>query len=75
LKPDEKVQLIAGWLGADFNIIAPYVTDAESNVYSIEAMGYKGNEKRRYAIQAVVMIEGTQKYRFLNYKSPSLFGS
>lgn len=75
LKPDEKVQLIAGWLGPDFNVIAPYVTDAESNVYSIEAMGYKDNEKRRYALQAVVMIEGTQKYRFLNYKSPSLFGS
>jgi general secretion pathway protein K len=75
LKPDEKVQLIAGWLGADFNVIAPYATDVESNVYSIDAVGYKDNEKRRYAIHAVVMIEGPQKYRFLNFKSPSLFRS
>jgi general secretion pathway protein K len=75
LKPDEKVQLIAGWLGPDFNVIAPYVTDVESNAYSIEAVGYKDNEKRRYAIQAVVSIEGTQKYRFMNYRSPSLYGS
>lgn len=72
LKPEEKVQLIAGWLGPDFNAIAPYVTAAESNIYSIDATGYKDNEKRRYAIHAVVMIEGTQKYRFLNHKSPSL---
>ena len=72
LKPDEKVQLISGWLGPDLNVIAAYVTDAESNVYSIDAIGYKGNEKRRYAIQAVVMVEGAQKYRFLSHKSPSL---
>ena len=72
LKPEERVQLISAWLGPDLNVIAAYVTDAESNVYSIDAIGYKGNEKRRYAIQAVVMVEGAQKYRFLSHKSPSL---
>lgn len=73
LKEEEKVSSISSWLGPAFNAIAPYVTDRESNVYSIEAMGYRVSERRHYSLHAVVMIEGTQKYRFLNFKSPALF--
>jgi general secretion pathway protein K len=70
-----KVQPIAGWIGDDFNAIAPYVTTAEFNVYSIDAIGYKDNEKRNYAIRAIVAIEGAQKCRIIYYRSPAAVGS
>ena len=71
----EKVQPIAGWIGGDFNAIAPYVTTVESNVYSIDAIGYKGSEKRNYAIRAIVAVEGAQKYRMMYFRSPAAVGS
>ena len=75
LSPAERIQSIAGWLGGDFNAIAPYVTTAESNVYSIDAMGYKDNEKRNYTVRATVAIEGAQKYRMIYFRSPATMGS
>jgi general secretion pathway protein K len=75
LSPAEKTQSITGWLGGDFNAIAPYVTTAESNVYSIDAIGYKDNEKRNYTVRATVAIEGAQKYRMIYFRSPATMGS
>lgn len=75
LSPAAKVQPIAGWIGGDFSAIAPYVTTAESNVYTIDAIGYKDNEKRNYAIRAIVAIEGTQKCRMMYFRSPAAVGS
>jgi general secretion pathway protein K len=75
LSPAAKVQPIAGWIGGDFNAIAPYVTTAESNVYTIDAIGYKDSEKRNYAIRAIVAIEGTQKSRMIYFRSPAAVGS
>jgi general secretion pathway protein K len=71
LSPTAKVQHIAAWVGADFSAIAPYVTTVESNVYSIDAIGYKVNEKRNFAIRAVTVIEGAQKYRMIYFRSPA----
>jgi general secretion pathway protein K len=75
LNPAERTQSIAGWLGSDLNAIAAYVTTAESNVYSIDAMGYKENGKRHYTVRATVAIEGAQKCRMINFKSPATMGS
>jgi len=75
LSPAERGQSIAGWLGGDFNAIAPYVTTAESTVYSIDAMGYKDNEKRNYTVRATVAIEGAQKCRMIYFRSPATMGS
>ncbi|MEW6332825.1 MAG: hypothetical protein AB1558_00985 [Thermodesulfobacteriota bacterium] len=75
LAPAARVQPIAGWIGGEFNALAPYVTMAESNVYAIEAIGYKGNEKRHYAIRAIVAIEGNQKCRMMYFRSPAAVGS
>jgi general secretion pathway protein K len=74
-RPAEKVQPIAGWIGGDFGSIAPYVTTVESNVYSIDTIGYKGSEKRNYAIRAIVAVEGAQKYRMIYFRSPAAVGS
>jgi general secretion pathway protein K len=71
LGPAEKLQPIAGWMGGDYNAIAPYVTTAESNVYTIDAIGYKEDEKRHYPVRATVTIEGAMKYRVMHFQSPS----
>ena len=75
LSPAEKVQSLTGWLGGDFNVLAPYVTTSESNVYSIDAIGYKDNEKRNYSVRAIVAIEGAQKCRMIYFRSPATMGS
>jgi general secretion pathway protein K len=72
LSAAEKTKPLAVLIGSDYTAIAPYVTDLESNVYSIDAMGYKGDEKRHYSIRATVIIEGSQKYRIIYYRSPSI---
>jgi general secretion pathway protein K len=71
LSPSAKGQHIAAWVGGGFSAIAPYVTTVESNVYTIDALGYKGSEKRGYAIQAIVAVEGAQKYRMIYFRSPA----
>ena len=48
----------------------PYITFADSNTYSVDALGYAGAQTKGYPIKAVVIIEGT-KYRYLSYKSPA----
>ncbi len=74
-RPAEKVQPLAAWMGGDFNAISPYVTTVESMMYSIDAIGYKDSEKRNYAIQAIVAVQGAQKCRTIYFKSPAAVGS
>src|SRR5208283_5400083 len=49
--------------GADFQPMAPFITAGEGNVFTIDAVGHKGNEKTGYPIRATVMIESDNKYR------------
>jgi general secretion pathway protein K len=58
-------------VGDVFKIIAPYVGFAESNIYTIGGKGLKQDEKRGYAIRAVMSIEGGSQNSYLYYKSPS----
>ena len=48
----------------------PYISFSDSNTYSVEALGYRGEEARGYPIKAVMTLEGT-KYRYRYYKSPA----
>lgn len=47
------------------------LTTAGSNTFSVEAVGYKDDEKTGYAARATVFIEGNNKFRYLSYKSPA----
>jgi general secretion pathway protein K len=58
-------------VGDVFRTIASYVGFTESNIYTIEGRGAKKDEKRAYAIHAVLSIEGSNQHRYLYYKSPS----
>jgi len=58
-------------IGDVFRTFVPYVGFAESNIYTIEGKGMKKNEKKGYAIRAVVAIEANNQHSYLYYKSPS----
>jgi general secretion pathway protein K len=64
-------QDIIAIIGDVFATIAPFVGFTESNMYTIEGRGLKKDEKRGYAIRAVMSIEGRNQHRYLYYKSPS----
>jgi general secretion pathway protein K len=71
----DRTQPLDVLLGSAYNVIAPYVAEEESNVYSIDAIGYKSDERHSYSIRVTVVIEGAEKYRIINYRSPSTMGS
>jgi len=64
-------QDVVAIIGDVFSTIAPFVGFTESNMYTIEGRGLKKDEKRAYAIRAVMSIEGRNQHRYLYYKSPS----
>ncbi|HNS56987.1 MAG TPA: type II secretion system protein GspK [Smithellaceae bacterium] len=55
----------------DYAKVAPFVTTMDSNVYSIEAIGYKSPAGSQYAIRMVVRIEGADRYKILYYQNPA----
>jgi len=56
---------------SDYAKISSYVTTADSNTYSVEAIGYKTLAAGHYAVKAVVRIESADRYSILYYQSPS----
>lgn len=62
-------------LGENYGLMSRYITVGSSNVFSIDAVGRKANEKGAYAIRATVAIPSTltphePPYKFLYYKQP-----
>ncbi len=60
-------------LGDSYSLAAPYIsfaTAGASQVYSVEATGYKEDQKKGYSILAKIQIEGPHKYRYVYYRSP-----
>lgn len=47
-----------------------YLTSGDSNTCTIDAVGFKGNEKTGYAVRATVTITSNDKYKYVYYKSP-----
>ena len=50
--------------------MAPYVTVAVGNTFTIESRGFKNDSQAGYGIQAKVTLEGKNQYRYLSYKNP-----
>jgi general secretion pathway protein K len=66
---------VQGVLGENYSLMAPYITTGGSNVFSIDAIGRKENEKGAYAIRATVILASTASvyevpYKFVYYKTP-----
>ena len=60
-------------LAGDYAKISQYISTGDSNVYAIEVLGYKekDNDKKGYPLKAIIMIEGSDRYRILYYQSPA----
>lgn len=69
-KEIKSLQEIAGLLGEAQAQLAPYVTVAAGNTFTIESRGYKKDGQAGYGIQAKVTLEGNNQYRYLFYKNP-----
>ncbi len=69
-KEIQNPQEIAGLLGEAQAQLAPYVTVATGNTFTIESRGYKKEGQAGYGIQAKVTLEGNNQYRYLSYKNP-----
>ncbi|MGB5157432.1 general secretion pathway protein GspK [Desulfobacterium sp. N47] len=69
--PDETTTYVQSLPGAGNEAIAQYITTDDSNIYTIEATGYKKDKKINYAIRSTVTVEQENKYSVLYYKSPA----
>jgi general secretion pathway protein K len=67
----ENIFFVQGIPVENLDLIQPYINTKESDTFTIEAVGYKGNEKAGYAIRATVVIAGNNNYRYVYYKSPA----
>jgi general secretion pathway protein K len=60
-------------IGSSYTQTAPHVSFAPgsaSRAYTVEATGYKGNQKKGYSILATVTFDSLQQYRYVYYKCP-----
>jgi general secretion pathway protein K len=67
-KSAQDIQAISG---VNYPAIARLVDMNESNIYTIESVGFQREEKKGYGIRAIVSIESGGTPRFVNYKSPA----
>lgn len=60
-------------LAGDYAKISQYISTSDSNVFAIEVLGYKekDNDKKGYPLKAIIIIEGSERYRILYYQSPA----
>ncbi len=70
IRETQEIQDIQGILGNNYSVAAPYIDLTGTNAFTIESAGYKGTEKTGYTIRATVVTEGTNKFKYLYYKSP-----
>lgn len=62
-------------LGENYGLMSRYITISGSNIFSIDAIGSRENEKGSYGIRATVILASTTApdelpYKYLYYKKP-----
>ena len=70
IREAQEIKDIQGILGSNYSMASTYIDLAGTNAFTIESAGYKGTEKTGYTIRATVIPEGTNKFKYLYYKSP-----
>jgi general secretion pathway protein K len=60
---------VQGALGAEYAVIAPFVSVSSANIYTIEATGYSKAGGPGFTASAVVAVQSDGTYKFLHYKS------
>ena len=69
-KTMQGLQDVQAVLGEGYKAMAPYIGFGASAAFTVDAVGYKTSEKKGYHIKATLVLEGTNKYRYVYYKSP-----
>lgn len=69
-RKDEKIRNARDLLGQDYSLFRRYITTGDSNIYTIDAVGFKKTERTGYALRATVSMIGMNSYKYLYYKSP-----
>jgi general secretion pathway protein K len=67
-KSTQEIQAIPG---INYPAIRWSLDIGESNIYTIESVGFQREEKKGYGIRAIVSVESGNAPRFLYYKSPA----
>jgi len=57
--------------GINYSSLVRFVDVTESNVYTIESVGFQRDEKKGFGIRAVVSVESGGIPRYVYYKSPA----
>ena len=70
----QKMQDVAALLGDTFKTMGSFLATGDSNTFAIDAVGKTADGQRGYAVKAILVLEGQQKYRYLYYKSPAQAG-
>jgi hypothetical protein len=67
-------QDLQGIVGGNYEEMSQYISTEgdgmSANVFTIDSVGYKQNEKGGYAIRATTVVFDDGKHKFLYYKSP-----
>jgi general secretion pathway protein K len=69
-KQSPGIEELKAVLGTGYAPLAPYIGFGSSNAFTIDATGWKDNEKKAYPVRATVVLEGNGKFRYVYYKSP-----
>lgn len=57
-------------LGGAYAAIAKYADALETQVFTVESVGYQGSDKAGHGIRATIMLEANNKIKYLYFKSP-----
>lgn len=68
---DQTIQNAQEVFPGNYQLIQPFINLNESNVFTIESVGYTGDGKSGYPVRATVIIDNNNSYRYLYYKSPA----
>jgi len=57
-------------MGAIYPSMSSYLSLEDSRIFTVQATGFKDDEKKGYPVKAIVTIDGIKTYRTIYYKSP-----
>ncbi|MBF0559067.1 MAG: general secretion pathway protein GspK [Nitrospirae bacterium] len=70
-RADQTIKNAQEVLSGDYQIMMPFINVNEGNIFTIESVGYTGDEKNGYPVRATVILDSDNAYRYLYYKSPA----
>ncbi len=70
-QPIKKLDAVQQIVAGGYSLIVPYITVDETNVFTVESQGLKGDEKAGYPVKATVIIDIQNKCKYVYYKSPA----